>query len=107
MIIYILHGQISGVEGYVESAASGLMVAYSILSRIKGKKLEFPDTTMLGSLSKYISTENEHFQPMNANFGILKPLEERIKDKKEKYKMLSDRAIKSIKEFKKDTLSKI
>ena len=89
-------GQISGVEGYVESAASGMIVAYSILARINGKNIIFPDNTMLGSLSKYISTENKNYQPMNANFGILKPLEERIKDKKEKYKKQADIALSSI-----------
>src|SRR5574344_811958 len=93
-------GQISGVEGYVESAASGLIVAYSIIERFNNKKIEFPDTTMLGSLAKYISTENKHFQPMNANFGILKPLDIRIKDKKEKYTKLSEIAISNINEFK-------
>lgn len=91
-------GQISGVEGYVESAASGLMVAYSIISRLKEKELHFPETTMLGSLAKYISTENKHFQPMNANFGILKPLDEKIKDKKEKYQKLANIAVKDIEE---------
>lgn len=93
-------GQISGVEGYVESAASGLSVAYFILSRLKGKRLEFPQTTMLGSLAKYISTENKNYQPMNANFGILKPLEIKIKDKKEKYSMLADRALKEMEQIK-------
>ena len=89
-------GQISGVEGYVESAASGLMVAYNIISRENNKNIEFPDTTILGSLAKYISTENKNFQPMNANFGIIKPLEKKIKDKKEKYKILSEIAIRDI-----------
>ncbi|MEG0872623.1 MAG: methylenetetrahydrofolate--tRNA-(uracil(54)-C(5))-methyltransferase (FADH(2)-oxidizing) TrmFO [Clostridia bacterium] len=89
-------GQISGVEGYVESAASGMMVAYNILN----EKIEFPNTTMLGSLSRYISTENKHFQPMNANFGILKPLDEKIRDKKEKYTKLSEIAIKDIQKLK-------
>lgn len=93
-------GQISGVEGYVESAASGMIVAYSILQKLKEKELHFPDTTMLGSLSKYVSTENKNYQPMNANFGILKPLEERIKDKKEKYKKLAEIAIENIEKIK-------
>lgn len=93
-------GQISGVEGYVESAASGLMVAYNIISRLTKKDINFKDTTMLGSLAKYISTENKNYQPMNANFGILKPLDVKIKDKKEKYKKLSDRALESINELK-------
>ncbi len=94
-------GQISGVEGYVESAASGLMVAYSILAKLNGKTIEFPEDTMLGSLAGYVSTENKDFQPMNANFGILKPLEKTIKDKKEKYTALANIALESIKEFKK------
>ena len=93
-------GQISGVEGYVESAASGMIVAYSIINRIKGKNITFPDTTMLGSLAKYVSTKNSNFQPMNANFGILKPLDVRIKDKKEKYQRLADIAIDEILKFK-------
>ena len=98
-------GQISGVEGYVESAASGLMVAYNIISRENNKNIEFPDTTMLGSLAKYISIENKNFQPMNANFGIIKPLEKKIKDKKEKYSILSEIAIRDITNLK-DKLSR-
>ncbi|MDD3304274.1 MAG: methylenetetrahydrofolate--tRNA-(uracil(54)-C(5))-methyltransferase (FADH(2)-oxidizing) TrmFO [Clostridia bacterium] len=94
-------GQISGVEGYVESAASGLMVAYHILNQLKDKKIEFPSTTMLGSLSKYISTENKNYQPMNANFGIIEPLEEKIKDKKEKYTRLATKSIADMEELKK------
>ena len=93
-------GQIAGVEGYVESAASGLMVAYNIINKVKENDVCFTNTTMLGSLAKYISTENKHFQPMNANFGILKPLDVRIKNKKEKYKMLADIAINDITNFK-------
>lgn len=89
-------GQISGVEGYVESAASGLIVAISIIENMKGKNIEFPDNTMLGSLAKYVSTENKNFQPMNANFGILKPLDEKIKDKKERYKMMANRSLEEI-----------
>lgn len=92
-------GQISGVEGYVESAASGMMVAYNILNKIKGTSAGFPDTTMLGSLAKYISTENKHFQPMNANFGILKPLDVKIKDKKERYTKLAQIAISDITKY--------
>ena len=89
-------GQISGVEGYVESAASGLIVAISIIENMKGKNIEFPDNTMLGSLAKYVSTENKNFQPMNANFGILKPLDKKIKDKKERYKMMANRSLEEI-----------
>lgn len=97
-------GQISGVEGYVESAASGLIVAYSIINRLNGKKIEFSPSTMLGSLAKYISTENENFQPMNANFGILKPLDRKIKDKKLKYSMLADIAICDIMKMKENII---
>ena len=89
-------GQISGVEGYVESAASGLMVAYSIMC---GKCI-FGNTTMLGSLANYISTENKDFQPMNANFGIIEPLDVKIKDKKLKYEKYAARSIESMKEIK-------
>ena len=92
-------GQISGVEGYVESAASGLMVAYNIVLRLQGKYIEFPKETMLGALSKFISTENKDFQPMNANFGIVPPLEKRIKDKKEKYGKYAKRALTALEEY--------
>lgn len=97
-------GQISGVEGYVESAASGMIVAYAIINRLKGESIHFPETTMLGSLAKYVSTENKNYQPMNANFGILKPLDEKIKDKKEKYQRLADISIKELSKFKKEVL---
>ena len=101
-------GQISGVEGYVESAASGMMVAYSILSKLEGREdnIEFPVTTMLGSLAKHVSTENKNYQPMNANFGIIEPLgiKGKIKDKKVKYEMLSSRAIDDIIKFKENFL---
>ena len=93
-------GQISGVEGYVESAASGMMVALSIIAKLGGNKIEFPDDTMFGSLAKYISTENENFQPMNANFGILKELPKKIRDKKEKYSKMAEIALNSIEKFK-------
>ena len=95
-------GQISGVEGYVESAASGLMVAVSIIERLKGNSIKFPDNTMLGSLANYISTENKNYQPMNANFGIIRPLELKIKDKKLKYEKLANIAIDSIEKLKKN-----
>jgi len=92
-------GQISGVEGYVESAASGLMVGLNIISKVKGMNIEFTDETMLGALSKYISTENKDFQPMNANFGIIKASETKIRDKKERYNFYAERSIKKVKEL--------
>ena len=92
-------GQISGVEGYVESAASGLMVAYNIISKLNKKDLIFPEETVLGALSKYIGTENKDFQPMNANFGIIKGTETKIRDKKERYNFYATRSIEKIKEL--------
>ena len=137
-------GQITGVEGYVESIASGLVAGLNAIVEYKNrlnknndnqitennmqildeannsngltnkfaevestynkkmldidsnKKIIFPKETMIGALSKYISTDNKNFQPMNANFGILPPLEEKIKDKKLKYTKLADRAIEEL-----------
>ena len=91
-------GQITGVEGYVESIASGLVAGLNAVARFKAsEKITFPKETMIGALSKYIATENKNFQPMNANFGILPELPEKIRDKKLKYGKLADRAIESLK----------
>lgn len=93
-------GQITGVEGYVESAASGMLAAVHMLEKLNGNQPVIPDnTTILGALSAHISGANEDFQPMNANFGILKPAEIRIRDKKERYKYLAERALKTVKEY--------
>ena len=91
-------GQITGVEGYVESISSGMVAALNAIEQFKqtGNKVVFPKETMIGALSKYISSKNEKFQPMNANFGILPQLAERIKDKKVKYGKLADIAIDKI-----------
>lgn len=90
-------GQISGVEGYVESIASGMVVGLNIVNRLKNRqKIIFPETTMIGALSKYISTPNDKFQPMNANFGILPNLDEKIRDKKLRYQKLADIALNNI-----------
>ena len=92
-------GQITGVEGYVESAASGLLVAIRIADEIQGRPVRvFDDRTVCGALQTHISTPNKDFQPMNANFGILAPLPTRIKDKKERYKTLAERALQAIEE---------
>ena len=94
-------GQITGVEGYVESAASGLLAAIHCYRRLKGQQPVIPDdTTVSGALSAHISRPNENFQPMNANFGILKPAEIRIRDKKQRYKYLAERALESIEKYK-------
>ena len=89
-------GQITGVEGYVESISSGMVSAINAVNQIKGKeeKIIFSENTVIGALSKYISTPNERFQPMNANFGILPELEgKKIKDKKERYAKLAERSL--------------
>ncbi len=94
-------GQITGVEGYVESAASGMLAAVHMLEKLNGNQPVIPDnTTILGALSAHISGANEDFQPMNANFGILKPLDKIVKDKKQRYAALAQRALENIREYK-------
>ena len=91
-------GQITGVEGYVESISSGLVAGINAVKKLKNEeKIEFSNYTMIGALAKYISNENDKFQPMNANFGIVPELGERIKDKKLKYQKLADRALEHLK----------
>ena len=104
-------GQITGVEGYVESISSGLVAGLNAVAQFekmsneqsenignnktqKTDKIIFPEETVIGALAKYISTPNTKFQPMNANFGILPPLEgKKIKDKKERYQKLAKRSL--------------
>lgn len=88
-------GQISGVEGYMESAASGIIVGNALARRISGQTaLSLPDFTMLGALSGYISDESvTRFEPMGANFGILPPLPEKIRDKRLRYEALAARSL--------------
>ena len=91
-------GQITGVEGYVESISSGMVSALNAIAKYQNKeKVVFPEYTMIGALANYISTPNSKFQPMNANFGILPELEEKIKDKKLKYGKLADKALNILK----------
>ena len=92
-------GQISGVEGYVESISSGMVASLNAINQFNNKeeRIIFSEITMIGAISKYISTKNKNFQPMNANFGIIPELPKRIKDKKIKYGMLADRAIENLK----------
>ena len=89
-------GQISGVEGYMESAASGIMAAYHLAVKLGLKKeVEFPEYTMFGALSGYISDQTvKDFQPMGANFGVLPPLSENIRDKQKRYAKLFYRSAK-------------
>ena len=110
-------GQITGVEGYVESISSGMVAALNAVNKLNDNnnskkeddiislnrkseldnKIVFDNTTMIGTLADYISTKKENFQPMNANFGILPPLEgNRIKDKKKRYEELSKRALENL-----------
>ncbi len=89
-------GQLSGVEGYMESAASGIVAGINAARKVQGKKaLILPEYTMTGALLNYITDESvKDFQPMGANFGILPPLESHIRDKRERYAALSSRALK-------------
>lgn len=91
-------GQITGVEGYVESISSGLVAGINAVKQLKQEeKIEFSEYTMIGALAQYISTPNEKFQPMNANYGILPELDgKKISDKKLKYGKLSDRALEKL-----------
>ena len=91
-------GQITGVEGYIESISSGMVAALNAINNFNGNILNpitYSENTVIGALSKYISTSNEKFQPMNANFGILPELEgNRIRDKKERYQKMAERSLK-------------
>ncbi len=91
-------GQITGVEGYVESISSGLVAGINAVKQLRQEeKVEFSEYTMIGALAQYISTPNEKFQPMNANYGILPELDgKKISDKKLKYGKLSDRALEKL-----------
>jgi methylenetetrahydrofolate--tRNA-(uracil-5-)-methyltransferase len=94
-------GQITGVEGYVESAAAGLIAGINASRMLEGKEpLVFPDNTAIGSLAHYIThTSAKNFQPMNATFGLLPPLGKKIRNKAEKNEMISERALASLADF--------
>ena len=92
-------GQITGVEGYVESAMSGLLAAIHVRNERNGRDVYIPeDTSVCGALSRYIAAPNKHFEPMNANYGILRPLD--MRDKKEKRRQMAERALGEIEKFK-------
>lgn len=88
-------GQITGVEGYLESASSGLLAGFNLARVIKGKEpVDFTDQTAIGALAHYISgTVTKDFQPMNINFGIIAPLDRKIRKKKERNRELAARAL--------------
>ena len=97
-------GQITGFEGYMESAACGLLAARSIWAALNGRSGEAPPAeTMLGQLVRYITSENKNFQPMGANMGLLPPLAEHIRDKRARYAALSDRALAAMARWAKET----
>ena len=91
-------GQMTGVEGYVESAASGFLAAVAMAAKVQGKQpVEFPQETAIGALGLYISDERlETFQPRNVNFSIIKPLEQRIRKKAEKNLAIANRSLEVI-----------
>ena len=96
-----LAGQITGVEGYVESAMSGLMAAIYAERKLNAKpEVLISEKTVSGALAKYITTENKDFQPMNANFGIIPPLDALIRDKKEKKRLQAERSLAETQKFK-------
>ena len=88
-------GQMTGVEGYVESAASGFLAAVAMAAKVRGEEpTPFPQETAIGALGLYISDERiEHFQPMNVNFSIIKPLEQRVRKKAEKNLAIANRSL--------------
>ena len=95
-------GQMTGVEGYVESAASGLLAGLNAARMANGQEcVVFPKETMIGAMSHYITnTDSKHFQPMNANFGIIEPLGgKKIRDKQLKNQMIADKALAALDEF--------
>ena len=96
-------GQMTGVEGYVESIASGLIAALNIYAEATGEEeIVFPETTICGQLQRHVSTDNENYQPMNANFGILPPAGEKIRDKKMRKVAYFNRGIQDMKRFLED-----
>lgn len=95
-------GQITGVEGYIESTASGLLAGRNAAATALGKEILVPsNVSEIGAMAQYVATQNDNFQPMNANFGIIAPLEERVKGgKKARIDRISRRAVEYINELK-------
>ena len=94
-------GQMTGVEGYVESASSGLAAGINCARQALGFECaDFGDNTAIGALAHYVSSgQPGRLEPMNINFGILPSLSERVRDKQQKYRMISERALQKIEEL--------
>jgi methylenetetrahydrofolate--tRNA-(uracil-5-)-methyltransferase len=94
-------GQLTGVEGYTESSATGLLAGINLARLLHGEEpLVPPPTTMLGALYRYLrEADPAHFQPMNANFGLLEPLDPPVKDKERKRQRFGERALAAIESF--------
>jgi len=92
-------GQIIGSEGYTENIATGLVASLNIFNKLHGKgSIVFPEETMIGALIKYITSKEGEFQPTNAHFGLLPPINEKL-PKRERRKRMFERGIKKLKEF--------
>ena len=102
-------GQITGVEGYVESAASGLVAGIALAAEMNGKEVPvFPTCTAIGALGRHVSTPNPNYQPMNCSFGLIDPIvvqpgQKRIRKKEERYQAIAERALDCIREISRKT----
>lgn len=93
-------GQMTGVEGYIESAMSGLLCGINLSRRLRGQQpVILPPDTMMGALSRYVAAPNDDFQPMGCNMGLLPPWPERIRDKQARYTAVAERAMESLRRF--------
>jgi len=98
-------GQITGVEGYTASTGTGLLAGINVARLLKGLDLVFPpEETMLGALIKYITSKEGQLQPMGPVMGLLPPLDVKVKDKKERKRLLAERALEAMKKFKLEVL---
>ncbi len=102
-------GQITGVEGYVESAGSGLVAGITLAAELNGQEIPvFPSCTALGAMGRHVSTPDVNYQPMNCSFGLIDPLpavpgQKRIRKKEERYQAIAERALSCIRELSKQT----
>jgi len=99
-----LAGQITGVEGYLPSTAMGFVAGVNAYALVKGMSpYIFPDVTIIGSLLRYITTPTKRFQPMNANWGILPPLDKKVRDRQMRRLLLRERALSALYRFAEDS----